>query len=153
MSRSRPYQLGTQKPAHIFCRYCGDNLFLQDNAKLYGGRPFGKAYICENYPACDTYVGVHKGTTQPLGTPANAELREIRRRVHASLDPIWQSGKLPRSRLYRQMAALLYNGARDYHTAWLDIADGREALALLEAGKLPLNQDKKHESANRPRPS
>lgn len=39
---------------------------------------------------CGAYVGVHRGTLKPLGTPANVETRRAREAAHAAFDPMWQ---------------------------------------------------------------
>lgn len=48
------------------------------------------AWICENYPVCDAYVGVHKGTDKPLGRLADDALRKAKREAHKYFDNLWQ---------------------------------------------------------------
>ena len=86
------------------CPYCGETSELKSTAVIYGGRDFGLAYICKNYPTCDAYVGVHRGTTKSKGTLANAELRELRKECHAIFDPIWKRGDMKRGRMYAELA-------------------------------------------------
>ena len=64
-----------EKPT--ICRYCGSPVVFTSNAEIYG-REYGdgKCYLCRN---CKAFVGVHPGTDTPLGTLANAELREWRK--------------------------------------------------------------------------
>lgn len=45
-----------------------------------------RIYRCD---PCDAQVGVHKHNNKPLGTLANAELREARKNAHAHFDPLW----------------------------------------------------------------
>lgn len=60
----------------VICPYCRAKAELRDSEFVYGDRNYGKIYVCSNYPICDAYVGVHKGTQdKPKGTLANAELR------------------------------------------------------------------------------
>lgn len=54
-------------------------------------------YLCR---PCDAWVGVHKGTDQPLGRLANKELRQWKQKAHASFDPLWEA-KLQRRRQER----------------------------------------------------
>lgn len=90
------------------CPFCNSGIaYLKDNAILYGGRSFGNSYICQNYPKCDTYVGTHRGTNKPLGTLANAELRELRKKCHIKFDPIWECGKMKRKEAYRWLAKVM----------------------------------------------
>ena len=56
----------------ITCDYCGRPAQLTDSAIVYG-RSYGLIYYCA---PCQAWVGVHKGTTTPLGRLANHELRE-----------------------------------------------------------------------------
>lgn len=53
---------------------------------------------------CDAFVGCHRGTTKPLGTPANAELRQARQRAHGAFDPIWKTGKMTRGKAYKRIS-------------------------------------------------
>lgn len=75
-----------QKPK--ICRYCGSPVVYTSNAEIYG-REYGagKCYLCRN---CGAFVGVHPGTDIPLGTLANSELREWRKRAHYWFDQIWR---------------------------------------------------------------
>lgn len=58
---------------------------------------------------CDAYVGTHRNSSRaaPFGSLANAELRKMRRRVHALFDPLWQSGEMKRNEAYGWLAARL----------------------------------------------
>jgi hypothetical protein len=57
---------------------------------------------------CDAYVGCHRGTTKPLGTPADKRTRKLRRQAHAHFDPLW-----------REKAGRGGNTARADGYAWL----------------------------------
>jgi len=46
------------------------------------------AYYCKED---DAYVGTHKNSRKSLGTMANKELRERRKKAHRVLDPLWKS--------------------------------------------------------------
>lgn len=59
-----------------------------------------KLYVCHNYPACNTYVAAHPGTNQPMGVPANGELRNLRIQAHRKFDRIWQTGIITRENAY-----------------------------------------------------
>jgi ssDNA-binding Zn-finger/Zn-ribbon topoisomerase 1 len=94
----------TGKVNWLRCPFCGGLATLRDNEILYGGRSFGNSYICENYPKCDTYVGVHKATNKPLGTLADAELRKLRNQCHTKFDPLWKTKKMKRKKVYEWLA-------------------------------------------------
>lgn len=73
----------------LTCPYCGSEAHLKDSAMIYG-KSFGMVYLCDRYPFCDSWVGVHKGTTNPLGTMADSELRELRKNAHVLFDRLWR---------------------------------------------------------------
>lgn len=93
-----------KKRRKITCPYCGAAAVLREGAYVYGERSKGELlYVCANYPKCDAYVGVHRGTRRPLGTLADAELRNKRIRAHKLFDQIWQNGLMTRKEAYRWM--------------------------------------------------
>lgn len=51
-------------------------------------------YICFRYPEYDAYVYTQSGTTVPLGTLANGELRPLRRQAHQQFDQLNISGMI-----------------------------------------------------------
>ena len=53
---------------NVYCPYCGRQAEYVDSKVIYG-RSYGMAYLCRN---CDAYVGVHRGTDEPLGRLADA---------------------------------------------------------------------------------
>lgn len=73
----------------MICPYCSSAVKLTSSRKLYA-RDYGFIWLCSAYPKCDTYVGCHKGTKNPLGTPANAPLRKFRNLAHSSFDTLWR---------------------------------------------------------------
>lgn len=79
-----------QKP--IRCPYCGAQAALRPSSAVYGRKatPGEYLYVCSRYPACDSYVGVHKKSMLPMGTLANGDLRNTRIRAHQSFDRIWK---------------------------------------------------------------
>lgn len=67
------------------CPYCERPAeFLASSARVYHGRDYGPVWACL---PCAAWVGCHKGTTQPLGRLANAELRKAKMAAHAAFDP------------------------------------------------------------------
>ena len=61
----------------------------------------GKVYVCSHYPACDSYVGVHQGTSLPKGSLANRTLRKKRIQAHQIFDQLWRKGIFSREEAYR----------------------------------------------------
>lgn len=92
------------KKKPIRCPYCGGTAVLRDASYVYGGESGHKhLYVCQHYPECNAYVGVHEGTLIPLGTLADSELRNKRIRAHQTFDRIWKNGILTKKNAYRWM--------------------------------------------------
>lgn len=88
----------------VICPYCGAHAVLRDAGFVYGeGALVEKLYVCFNYPACDSYVGVFHDSDVPKGTLANSELRNKRIRAHRSFDAIWKKGIMTRGQTYQWM--------------------------------------------------
>lgn len=81
--------------------HCGSTASLQDGDLVYGpGKEHIRLYVCDRFPACDSYVGVHDGTDQPKGIPADGPTRKARIRCHAAFDVIWRTKYKTRSQAY-----------------------------------------------------
>jgi len=99
-------------------------------AEVYPGRrdlAAKRFWVCD---ACGNYVGCH-GDGSPLGTIPTPEIRAMRRRIHAVIDPLWRSRRVSRNWVYREMRTAL--GVTDYHTAELSTMEG--AHAALDAAR------------------
>jgi hypothetical protein len=111
------------------CPYCGAKVRLVDSAELYAGVSYGYALACERFPDCDAYVGCHRGTTEPLGTLADAKLRQARRAAHAAFDPIWKRGLMARAEAYWWLGRRLGLSESETHVALFDVG---QCLAVVE---------------------
>ena len=90
------------KKQTIRCPYCGSPAILKDASYVYGHHSSGgKVYVCSHYPACDSYVGVHQGTSLPKGSLANRTLRKKRIQAHQIFDQLWRKGIFSREEAYR----------------------------------------------------
>jgi len=67
------------------CPDCGGFLILKDSK-------FGIFYGCESWHStgCRGAHNCHKTTAEPLGFPANAETRALRKKAHEALDKLWK---------------------------------------------------------------
>lgn len=83
----------------MICPYCKKEAIWCENKVIYG-RNHGKSYMCYYCLSCDAYVGCHRNTKKALGTMANRELREWRKKAHSIIDPFWKSGKYTRKKVY-----------------------------------------------------
>src|SRR3990167_2435618 len=90
MMESEEEMEGVEK---VICPYCNREAKWVENKRIYR-RNMGTSYMIYLCEDCDAYVGCHKNTTEPLGTLANKELRELRKKAHRLFDPIWQKKKM-----------------------------------------------------------
>ena len=107
----------------VMCPYCGKTASLVTGDKIYPHRPdlyHLKFYHCDNghVPA---FVGCHKGTINPLGTLANADLRRHRSQAHAVFDALWKTKKMTRAQSYQWLAHTLAIDKKDCHIAMFDV--------------------------------
>ena len=54
----------------LYCPYCGRQAVLRPAMYVYGERnldPENYLYVCGGYPACDSYIGVHKKEPESYG--------------------------------------------------------------------------------------
>lgn len=98
------------KRVNIKCPYCGSRALLRPAFVVYGKRaedPSAPYYVCARYPACDSYVAAHRRTRLPMGTLANADLRQRRIRAHAALNRLWEDGLMSKRQAYLWLQAKL----------------------------------------------
>jgi hypothetical protein len=118
------------KQAIVYCPYCTKQAALVDSSIIYKSS-YGFIWLCQN---CDAYTGVHKSsrTFKPLGTLANKETRELRKKVHALFDPYWKGGKMTRDQAYVKLASMLNIDKKICHVAMFDEVRCRQAIHLLQ---------------------
>lgn len=84
-------------------------------------------------PACQNFVGCHhktKDKTRPLGVIATQAIKDLRKQIHAILDPIWKEGLMSRAKVYAEMSASI---GRTYHSA--ELRNESEAELALAAAR------------------
>lgn len=121
------------------CTECGAMAEQVDSSVIYPhrldlhGKPM---FRC----TCGAYVGCHPGTDVPLGYPAGPQTRQLRSKVHALFDPIWEA-KMKRDGVrkgkareagYGWLAAQLGIARDDCHVSHFDAARCRKAIEVLE---------------------
>lgn len=128
-----------EPPEPPVCPYCGKPTVLRlSSAHIYNGRDFGPVWECS---PCGAWVGCHKNSSRhaPLGAPANAETRELRKQAHALFDPLWQSamrlrgltkGKA-RAAAYAWLGERLGHSAGHCHISWMQADELRQVIQLL----------------------
>jgi len=104
------------------CPYCGNQTVLRSADGIYRNNDRHEMlYVCKNYPACDAYVRVQKGTTLPLGVMANRELRELRAEAHRQFDKLYKHGYMSKADAYEWLAGILGVPTRDAHIGLLGV--------------------------------
>lgn len=61
------------------CNYCNKEAEWVENKAIYG-KNYGKSYMIWRCKDCDAYVGCHNNTKDALGSLANKDLRELRKK-------------------------------------------------------------------------
>ncbi len=110
----------------MICPYCGQEAEWVPNEEIYGKR-YGKSWMTWWCRQDDARVGCHNNTRTPLGTMANSELREWRKRAHAYIDPIWKSGQMSRRKVYELLDR---HFGREMHVGESDIETCKEILKV-----------------------
>ena len=117
-----------------WCEQCNFPCRLTDGTEIYPHRQDLRAkpiWLCDG---CKARVGCHPKSTDPLGTPANFELRAARMKLHnLRLDPIWKNAKekKARGRVYRFLAAKMGIDSADCHTGMFTLEQCRDAWRAL----------------------
>lgn len=105
------------KRIKIHCPYCGSLVTKRAASYVYGknAKPDTFLYVCDRYPACDSYVAAHTKSGLPMGTPANKTLRNKRIAAHKALDKIWKNGYMTKEQVYIWLQAKLDMPANVMH--------------------------------------
>ena len=123
---------------NIYCCGCERKVLarLTSGKEIYPHRedlfalPF---WICDG---CKNYVGCHHKTktpTRPLGNIPTKELREVRKKIHSVLDPLWKNKNFNRSAIYASLSTMLGYG---FHTAEIkSVEEANKVLAYVEGLK------------------
>lgn len=107
-------------PSGMRCPYCGKPLILRSADGIYHENPKNTMlYVCKDYPQCDTYVRTHPGTSVPVGTPANRELRALRNEAHRYFDQLYRSGMMSKQDAYLWLADFLQVPLSQAHIGYL----------------------------------
>ena len=115
----------------------------QDASYVYGNKAKdGKLYVCSHFPQCNSYVGVHPGTTNAKGKLANKELRQKRIQAHRVFDQIWLNHIFTKSEAYRWIADKFCLTAKEAHIGEFStyMCDQLilESMKILENNHIPL---------------
>jgi hypothetical protein len=94
---------------NIWCCKCNKvvNAGLVKGDVIYPHRPDLYKKNFYKCPKCGNYVGCHDKTTRPLGCIPTYPIKIARQKLHAKMDPLWKSGKITRTALYRLISKRL----------------------------------------------
>lgn len=107
-------------PAPTTCDFCQGEVAIAHHNDIFG-RTYGDwpwAYACQN---CDARVGIHPQTNIPLGTLADHELREARKRAKAPFQLLHEAGHISRSEAYQALADELGIAVNTCHFGWFTL--------------------------------
>ena len=111
------------------CPYCGAPVVYRTADGIYNeNKANTMLYVCSRYPECDAYVRVQPGTTIPLGTLANGDLRALRRETHQYFDKLYTSGRMTKQEAYRWLANFLQAPQSQAHIGYLGEYTCRQVL-------------------------
>jgi hypothetical protein len=130
------------EPREVWCPYCGAQAEWLPDSAVYASSYGGMVYVCQ---PCKAWCGCHKRKdgqpgTHPLGRLADAELRRMKIRGHALMDPIWKAAmakrgwtkKRARGATYRWLAKETGIPEEQMHWGMLGNEDCQKAIAFLE---------------------
>ena len=118
------------------CPYCNGDSKLVTGLVIYPTRVDLADLSFYQCAPCEAYVGCHKGTTQPLGRLADAELRQWKSIAHRVFDPIWRSGLMKRKEAYQALAREMGIEAKHCHIGMFDVDQCKAVYVIYKAGKL-----------------
>lgn len=107
------------RPGQIRC-HCGRPAILRSMDGLTRfPKPGAMAYVCCNYPACNSFVKAHPGTLKPMGTLAGPELRQLRYEAHLQFDRLFQSGLMTKDEAYDWLSYIIQAPKSRAHIGYL----------------------------------
>jgi hypothetical protein len=108
----------------LTCPYCQSEVQYKDSELVYKEKSYGMVYVCSQYPYCNAYVGVKKGTSIPAGRLANSELRYWKKKAHAAFDAKWRAARRTRKariKAYEWLAKKLEIPYQACHLGYFDV--------------------------------
>jgi hypothetical protein len=112
---------------------CGAHAMLRPASVVHGDKAKAEyLYVCSRYPACDSYVGVHRNSLKPLGSLADKELRGKRIEAHRLFNRLWESGLMKKWQAYKWMEAKFGLNCQQAHIAQFSVYMCDELIAVCE---------------------
>lgn len=119
----------------VICPYCNKEATFMSSKDFYGTDYGTNLYVCK---PCDARVGAHKNTSEPLGTMANAMLRQVRMDAHKLVDPIWKNpfNSNTRSVVYKAISSLMNIPIEETHIGMFDYGKCQAVMYLVRNGEI-----------------
>lgn len=117
------------------CNICNSELVTKVDSKKIYNNPKWHGRIMWKCLDCGAYVSCIPGTDEPAGTLADADLRLLRIKVHNLIDPLWESGRFTRNRVYQSLAEHLNIARRDCHVGKFSKAMCMKVIEMCNGGK------------------
>ncbi len=118
MKKNKKKKTGNLNPMR--CPYCGASVVFRSAEGIYRENSADTMlYVCSNYPECDAYVRVQKGTKKPVGTMADHKLRALRTEAHRHFDKLYKSGIMSKEEAYFWLANLISAPLSEAHIGYL----------------------------------
>lgn len=117
-----------QQRRDLICPECSSTLALKDSKN-------GVFYGCIKWheTGCKGSHSAHKTTGAPMGVPATAATKELRREAHEAFDQLWKTKRIGNRReSYRWLADKLKLPESETHIANFDDATCRKVIALAQ---------------------
>ncbi|WP_342656814.1 hypothetical protein GKC68_10495 [Pantoea sp. RSPAM1] len=118
-------------PIPVNCRFCNAEVRIATHQEVYG-RDYSDwpyVYLCID---CGAYVGMHPFTDVPLGTLADFDTRQARKRCKKPFEKIWRSGLMSRTEAYHWLARELNINVSACHFGWFDVEQCESAKRICE---------------------
>lgn len=114
MSRKNTCTL-PQNGRQLYC-HCGRPAHLRPAEEVCKPPfPSAMAYVCSDYPRCDSFVIADPVTLEPRGSLADSELRRLRYLAHCQFDQLHTSGRMTRKEAYRWLAYITQSPSGHAH--------------------------------------
>lgn len=118
--------------AVVVCPYCQKPALLVTGKEIYPHRDDLHAKRFYQCRPCQAWVGVHDGTTTPLGSLANAELRRWRSAAHEVFDPLWRNTRARRGEVYAWLSGVLGIPTKDCHISMFDVSTCKKVIVAVQ---------------------
>jgi hypothetical protein len=109
-------------PVPTDCPHCeGTDIEICKNSRVYRGQTYGEWPWVVMCNTCSAYVGLHPFTCIPLGTLADRQTRDARKRVKHEFIAWQETNNLSRNDAYRLLAQMMRIPCEQCHFGWFDV--------------------------------